>query len=417
MFKKGIFSFGKAKAKDEPPVTSSEMVRYAGTDRWEGWLYLFWGSVAMLLLVFVWAANFELEEITTGTARIVPSSREQILQSLEGGLLLSMDVEEGDTVDKGQIVARIDPTRAQASFRESANRMLALRAQAERLNAEITGQNKLEFSPETQKHADLVKREVEAWQIRRKALDESLEGYMKSQKILAKELRISRALAAKQLLSEAEVFKLERQHNDIELQITERRNRYKSEATTELSRVETELDSLGETASGREDTLVRTELRSPVHGVVNNIRINTLGGVIQPGAEIMSITPLDDTLLVEAKIKPSDIAFLAPGQEAMVKLSAYDYSIYGGLKGQVKLISSGTLKDEENKGAARPGMDTTYYRVMIRTENNTLTREGSKKLEIIPGMTATVDIRTGQKSLLTYLLRPLLRVQEAFREK
>lgn len=417
MFKKGIFSFGKAKEKDEPPVTSSEMVRYAGTDRWEGWLYLFWGSVAMLLLVFVWAANFELEEITTGTARIVPSSREQILQSLEGGLLLSMDVEEGDTVDKGQIVARIDPTRAQASFRESANRMLALRAQAERLNAEITGQNKLEFSPETQKHADLVKREIEAWQIRRKALDESLEGYMKSQKILAKELRISRALAAKQLLSEAEVFKLERQHNDIELQITERRNRYKSEATTELSRVETELDSLGETASGREDTLVRTELRSPVHGVVNNIRINTLGGVIQPGAEIMSITPLDDTLLVEAKIKPSDIAFLAPGQEAMVKLSAYDYSIYGGLKGQVKLISSGTLKDEENKGAARPGMDTTYYRVMIRTENNTLTREGSKKLEIIPGMTATVDIRTGQKSLLTYLLRPLLRVQEAFREK
>ncbi|WP_380183222.1 HlyD family type I secretion periplasmic adaptor subunit [Kalamiella sp. sgz302252] len=405
------------KTEEITPLIASELVRTAAKDRWDGWLYIFWGSVAMLMLTLVWAANFELEEITTGSARIIPSSREQILQSLEGGILQDLLVHEGDTVEKGQIVARIDPTRAAASFRESANRMLALKAQSERLDAEILGKATLTFTAEIQPHEELVKRETEAWRVRRRALEESLAGYLKSQKLLEKELKMARSLAAKRLLSEAEVFKLERQANDITLQITERRNRYISEATAELTKVETELAGLEETAHGRQDTLVRTELRSPVHGVVNNVRINTLGGVIQPGAEIMSITPLNDSLLVEAKIKPSDIAFLAPGQEAVVKLSAYDYSVYGGLHGHVELISSGTLKDEENKAAARPGMDTSYYRVVVRTTNNTLTKEGSKKLEIIPGMTATVDIRTGQKSLLSYMLRPLLRVQEAFREK
>jgi len=178
-----------------------------------------------------------------------------------------------------------------------------------------------------------------------------------------------------------------------------------------------EMSSLQETALGRHDTLERTELRSSVRGVVNSIHINTIGGVIQPGVEIMEITPLDDQLLVETKIRPSDVAFLAPGQEAMVKISAYDYSIYGGLKGRVQSISPGALKNEEAKMPKRQGVDETYYRVMVLTESNTLTKAGSRQLRVIPGMTATVDIRTGEKSLLQYLLRPLLRVQEAFREK
>jgi adhesin transport system membrane fusion protein len=178
-----------------------------------------------------------------------------------------------------------------------------------------------------------------------------------------------------------------------------------------------ELASLQETALGRHDTLERTELRSSVRGIVNNIKINTIGGVIQPGAEIMEVTPLDDQLLVETKIRPSDVAFLAPGQEAMVKISAYDYSIYGGLKGKVENISSGALKDEDSKAYKKTSSEDTYYRVMIRTQSNTLTKSGSRTLRVIPGMTASVDIRTGEKSLLQYMLRPLLRVQEAFREK
>lgn len=406
----------KRKEQRVTEYTASEMVLAARQDRWEGWLYIAWGGVALMVLVVLWAANFNIEEVTTGSAKIVPSSREQVLQSLEGGILQELMVHEGDTVDKGQVVAKIDPTRAEASFRESANRLLALKAQAARLEAEATG-SELVFPPEVMEAPELVARETDAWKLRKRALDESVAGYLKSKALLQKELTMARELSAKSLLSKSEVLKLERQANDAELQITERQNRYRNEANDELSKVDVEMTSLQETALGRHDTLERTEVRTPVRGIVNSIKINTLGGVIQPGAAIMEVTPLDDQLLVETRIRPSDVAFLAPGQEAVVKISAYDYSIYGGLKGHVQSISPGALKDEESKTARRPGADDTYYRVMVLTENNTLTKSGSQELRVIPGMTATVDIRTGEKSLLQYLLRPLLRVQEAFREK
>lgn len=393
-----------------------EIARATSDKRWEGWLLICWGSVAMIAVTLVWSAFCHIEEVTTGSAKIISSSREQVLQSLEGGILQEMLVHEGDTVEKGQIVARIDPTRAQASFRESANRLQALEAQAARLKAESVGEQP-EFSSEVLAQPELVKREMHAWTLRKRALDDSIKGYLKTRSLVEKELHMARELSAKSLLSKTEVLKLERQANDIELQIVDRRNRYRNEASDELSKVQVEMGSLEETALGRHDTLERTELRSSVRGVVNNIRINTIGGVIQPGAEIMEVTPLDDQLLVETKIRPSDMAFLAPGQEAVVKISAYDYAIYGGLVGRVETISPGALKDEEAKGQKKTGADDTYYRVMVRTESNTLTKAGSVALRVIPGMTATVDIRTGEKSLLQYLLRPLLRVQEAFREK
>lgn len=397
-------------------ISASEIMMAARQDRWDGCIYIAWGGVLFLVLLLLWAGNFNVEEVTTGPAKIVPSSHEQVLQSLEGGILQELTVREGDTVAKGQIVAKIDPTRAEASFRESANRLLALKAQAARLEAEANGAE-LIFPPEVLAVPDLVARETEAWQLRKRALDESIAGYLKSKELLQKELALARQLSAKSLLSKTEVLKLERQTNDAEQQIIERQNRYRNEANDERSKVEVEMTSLQETALGRHDTLERTEVRSPVRGIVNNIAINTLGGVIQPGAAIMEVTPLDDQLLVETRIRPSDVAFLAPGQDAVVKISAYDYSIYGGLKGHVQNISPGALKDEESKAARRPGTDDTYYRVMVLTENNTLTKTGSRELRVIPGMTATVDIRTGEKSLLQYLIRPLLRVQEAFREK
>ncbi|MCT4703352.1 HlyD family type I secretion periplasmic adaptor subunit [Enterobacteriaceae bacterium H20N1] len=397
--------------------TASDIVRAAKQDRWEGWLAISLISVALMLGTLLWSAFFNIEEVTTGSAKIIPSSREQVLQSLEGGILDALLVHEGDTVEKGQILARIDPTRAQASFRESANRLLALKAQAARLSAEATGKTP-DFPDEVKAEPELLQREMDAYKLRKRALDESVAGFVRTKQLILKELAMAKALAAQSLLSKTEVLKLERQANDTESQIVERRNRYRSEANDELSKVEVEMSSLQETAQGRQDTLVRTELRSPVRGIVNNIRINTIGGVIQPGAEIMEVTPLDDQLLVETKIKPSDVAFLAPGQEAVVKLSAYDYSIYGGLSGKVQHISPGALKDEDAKAPKKAaGGEETYYRVMVLTESNTLVKKGSRELRVIPGMTATVDIRTGEKSLLQYLLRPLLRVQEAFREK
>jgi adhesin transport system membrane fusion protein len=411
-----ISNKAKDQGKDLADRTASDMVLAARQDRWEGWLFIAWGGVTLMVLAVLWAANFNIEEVTTGSAKIVPSSHEQVLQSLEGGILQELMVHEGDTVEKGQPLAKIDPTRAQASFRESANRLLALQAQAARLEAEASGHD-LIFPAKVMQQPELVARETDAWNLRKRALDESIAGYLRSKTLLQKELVMARELSAKSLLSKTEVLKLERQANDAELQITERQNRYHNEANDELSKVEVEMTSLQETAMGRQDTLERTEVRSPVRGIVNRININTIGGVIQPGSSIMEVTPLDDQLLVETRIRPSDVAFLAPGQAAVVKISAYDYSIYGGLEGHVQSISPGALKDEESKTARKPGADDTYYRVMVLTESNTLTKSGSQELRVIPGMTATVDIRTGEKSLLQYLLRPLLRVQEAFREK
>lgn len=383
-------------------------------DRSSGWLMLAFGGVALLTTAILWAAYFEVEEVTTGNAQIVPSSHEQVLQSLEGGILQELLVHEADVVKKGQVVARIDPTRAEASFKEGANRVLSLRAQAARLRAESLG-TELVFPPEVLADQTIVASEQENYNAKRRALDESVTGFEQARALVNQELGIAQQLAVKGLLSGTEVLKLKRQANEAELQIIERRNRYRADASAELSKVEGELSTLGETVAGRLDTLERTEVRSPVNGIINNIRINTIGGVIQPGAEIMEVTPLDDTLLVETKVKPADVAFLHPGQEAMIKLSAYDFSTYGGLKGTVENISPGALKDEEARN--HPGAESTYYRVMVRTHGNSLTKSGSQELRIIPGMTATVDILTGRKTMLSYLLQPVLRVQEAFHEK
>jgi adhesin transport system membrane fusion protein len=371
--------------------------------------------VVFVLTLLTWAHYFEVEEVASGPARVIPSSREQILQSLEGGIVAELLVRESDTVKKGQVVARIDPTRAQASFKESANRLLTLKAQTARLRAESQGQP-LKFPADVLRDAELVATEQANYLAKRRALDEATAGFNRTKSLISQELAIAEPMAAKGLLSQAEVIKLRRQYNDAELQIIDRRNRYSSEASAELAKVESEMASLSETVTSRQDVVTRTELRSPVNGIVNNIRFNTIGGVIQPGAEIMEITPVDDQLLVEARIRPSEVAFLVPGQHATVKLSAYDYTVYGGLNGQVSHISPGALVDDAAKKAGSTS-DSTYYRVVIRTEGNTLTKAGSQTLRVIPGRTATVDVLTGHRTVLDYLLRPLLRMQEALREQ
>jgi adhesin transport system membrane fusion protein len=229
-----------------------------------------------------------------------------------------------------------------------------------------------------------------------------------------REIQLAEPLAAKGLLSEVELLRMRRQANDIQSQIVERRNRYQSEANTELVKLELELSQTSENLIGRADIVDRTTITAPVHGTVKNIRVNTIGGVIQPGEHILEIIPLEDQLLVEGKIRPSDVAFLHPGLPATVKITAYDYAIYGGLKGKVEYISPDTLKDDQKAAAGRP--DDTYYRVMILTDKSSLFA-GGKEMPIIPGMIATVEIRTGEKTILDYLLKPILKAKEAFRER
>jgi adhesin transport system membrane fusion protein len=378
------------------------------------------GSMAVLYLLaivlvggLVWAHFARVEEITHGEATIISKSREQIIQSLEGGILEELNVHEGDVVRKGQVLARINPTRAETSYRESWSKAIGLQATIARLRAEAYGQA-LVFPDDVKAVPAVVKQETLAYNARKKALDDSVSSLERSYELSAKEISLAEPLAAKGLLSDVELLRMRRQANDIRSQIVERRNRFQADANSELIKLELELAQVNETLVGRADVLERTTVVAPVYGTVKNVRFNTIGGVIQPGEHIMEIVPLEDQLLVEAKIKPSDVAFLRPGQAATVKITAYDFGIYGGLKGTVEHISPDTLKDDQKAAAGRP--DATYYRVLVLTESNTL-EAGDKTLPIIPGMIASVDIRTGEKTILDYLLKPIFKAREAFRER
>lgn len=373
--------------------------------------------VYMVLSVFcaslTWAYFARVEEITHGEAKIISMSREQVIQSLEGGILEEMNVREGDVVDSGQVLLKIDPTRAQSSYREALSKVIALKATIFRLRAEAYGQP-LEFDEEVRKVPEEVEMETKAYFAGKHALADSVAALERSYALSAKEIAYSEPLAAKGLLSEVELLRMRRQANDIKSQIVERQNKYKADAKAELVKLEMELSQTKENLVGRADVMERTTITAPVRGTVKNVKVNTIGGVIQPGEDILEIVPLEDQLLVETKIRPSDVAFLRPGLPATVKITAYDYAIYGGLNGKVTHISPDTLKDDQKAAAGRP--DDTYYRVLVLTDKNAL-HAGGKDLPIIPGMVASVDIRTGEKTVLDYLLKPVLKAREAFRER
>ena len=383
--------------------------------------WLVFASVSLLaglLLAFVlWAAQSELEEVTRGQGRVVPSSREQVIQSLDPGVITELPVREGDQVNKDQLLVRIDDTRSSALFREQQAKAAGLAAAAARLRTEAYG-GKLNFPADVGKV--LSKRESDAYAARKNGLDDTLRGLASSMKLLDREIAITEPMVARGLVSEVELLKLKRQLSDLQLQIVDRQNKFRVDAATELSRVESDLSQTREAMIARGDAAKRTEILSPVNGTVKSLKINTIGGVVQAGQDIMLIVPSEDSLIVEAYIKPSDVAFLHPGQKAVVKISAYDYAIYGGLDGVVEQISPDTLRDERQ--GRQPVADATdeshsYYRVLVRTHANALRSVDGRALPILPGMTASVEMLSGKKTVLHYLLKPLSRARDGLREK
>lgn len=368
---------------------------------------------AVLFAGVFWAYFARVEEVTLGEAKVISKSREQLIQSLEGGILTEMLVREGDVVEKGQVLLKIDSTRAVASYREVLSKVIGLKASIARLRAEAY-QQPLQFDEMVKGDKAVVQQETQAYNARKQALTESLSVLERSYALSMGEIKLSEPLAAKGLMSDVEILRMQRQANEIKSQIVERKNRYQAEANAELARFEMELSQTSENLVGRADVVERTTVYAPVRGTVKNVRVNTRGGVIRPGEQILEIIPLEEQLLVEGKIRPADVAFLRPGLAATVKITAYDFSIYGGLKGVVEHISPDTLKDDQKAASGRS--DDSYYRVLILTDNSHL-QAGSKSLPIIPGMVATVEIRTGEKTILDYLLKPVLKAREAFRER
>jgi adhesin transport system membrane fusion protein len=369
-------------------------------------LYLLLAAVTTAI---VWASLAHVDEVTRSDGRIVPDGREQVIASLDSGILRELYVREGQEVQTGQELAQLDPTRVEASQNEGQAKRVALRAQAARLTAEAGGRA-LKFPPEVVAVPSLVEAETEAFEARRRLLDEAVSAIGRSAGLLAREQRLAQDMSARGLMSDVEVLRLNRQVNELQQQRNERVSRFRQEASSELVRVQNELTQLDEQMVVRQDAMQRTVLKSPVHGVVKNIRVNTVGGVVTTGAPIMEISPIGPRVRVEARIKPKDIGFLRVGQTAEIRLNGYDFNVYGGLEGKIEYISPDAMGETEK------GTDGTYYRVLVSADRNNTQFKG-KPLPVIPGMQATVDIRTGDRSVLSYLLRPMMKSREALRER
>ena len=377
---------------------------------------LVWSTLFTLLAAIVWAGFFQLDEITRAQGKVIPSSREQVIQSLDAGVLSELLVREGVMVEKDQILLRIDDARSGAVFREAQEKYLALLALAARLRAEAYGVP-LIFPPELKSERALVEQETLAFNARKRALNESLRALDISIAAVSRELTITSPLVSQGVMSEVELLRLRRQQAELMGQRAERTNRYITDASNELVRVNTELSQTKENASAREDAFRRTTLRAPMKGVVKNVQVTTVGGVIQAGQPILEIVPTEDEMLVEAYVKPADVAFLKVGQAATVKLTAYDFNNYGGLEGVVEHLSPDTLRDERQRKPGNPiELEEGLYRILVRIKNAYEVRLGLK-LEPTPGMTAMVDIRTGEKTVLEYIFRPLQNVSMALRER
>ena len=371
-----------------------------------------WLMVLGVAAIIAWAATTKVEQITHADARVVPDGHEQIIASLEGGILREMLVREGGKVTAGQPLLRLDPTRFEAQQNEGKARRLALMGTIARLRAEADGKP-LNFPPEVASDPRTVRAETEAYAARRRLLNEAVQANQQSIGMVMHELDMAVRMSAQGLMSDVEVMRLRRQINDMRQQSLERQNRFRQEASTELLRAQSDLNQLDQQQVERDDVVRRTLLTSPVDGLVKNIRINTLGGIVSPGAPILEIVPKGTRLLIEAKVKPADIGFVHVGQMATTKLSAYDFNVYGGLRGKVESISPDALGDVDRPGG---GPDNTYYRARVSIDSNGLMAHG-EPLSVIPGMTASVEINTGERTVLEFILRPLLKAREAFRER
>ena len=421
-------------------------IHRAANRRGRKYAYILSAVAFLFFLTFiVWSHFAILDEVTRGEGKVIPSSKTKIIQNLEGGILAEILVREGDIVNEGDILVRIDNTVARASLEDLTAQRWTLKATIARLEATLADAKSVTFSEDVlagspedveaqtatftarknqtdsqiavlKSQVDQRRAEINEAASRRNQLVSSLE-------LARQEQRITSDLVSKQLMAQIELIRVNREVANLqgelntvkasitkfqtglkesEQRVQELINSSKATASDELNLARAELHSVESQLGASEDRVTRTEVRSIVRGTVKELKFNTEGGVIPPGADIIEIVPLEDSLLIEAQVRPADIAFLSPGQSAMIKISAYDFSIYGGLEAKLEHISADTIKDEQGE---------SFYRVYLRTEKSSLKRKGEEH-PIIPGMTATAEILTGEKSVMDYMLKPILKARD-----
>ncbi|MBV1913241.1 MAG: HlyD family type I secretion periplasmic adaptor subunit [Cycloclasticus sp.] len=384
---------------------------------------LLWVSFSFVIVAIIWASFAELDEVTRGSGKTTPSSHIQVVQNLEGGILAEILVKEGEIVEKGQPLLQLDAVRFSSSLNENKLKYYELLAATARLSAEVENKPLIippevfAIAPEIAENAEqLFDSRRSEFNAGTKFLREQISQRLRSYSLLKEELDMSAPLVEEGAMSRVELLRIKRELNEIKGQLTEARNKlaetkisFQTKALEELNQTKAELDRTSESTLALEDRLTRTRVLSPVKGIIKQLKVTTVGGVIQPGMDLVEIVPLEDKLLIEAQIRPADIAFLHPGQKAMVKLTAYDFSIYGGLEAELEHISADSIINEED--------GESYYIIRLRTNKNYLEKNGDK-LNIIAGMTADVDILTGKKSVLDYILKPILKARDrALRER
>lgn len=363
-----------------------------------------WACVAVVVLFVGWAAIGRIDEVARGEGKVVPNSRLQVIQSLEGGILRELLVREGDIVSAGQPLAQLDATRFESSTLESSAQVVALQAAIARLEAEVLGAPAVVFPPEIPAGDPVIASERALFSARRQNLNATLQAVAQETAYAQRQLALVQPLAAKGVVSEVEALRLGKEVAALTGRQSEIRNTYMQEAYAELANKKAELAAQSQILTQRRDQLQRTRLVAPMKARVNDVRVTTRGGVVQPGEAIMDLTPIDDQLLVEARFLPRDVAFLRPGMPARVKITAYDYTVYGDLRGKVEQISADTIEEDTPRGKV------AYYNVLVRTDKSYLHRNG-QELPIRPGMVAEVDVLSGRRTVLSYLLRPLLKAR------
>lgn len=357
------------------------------------------------LLVFgLWASVFEIDQAVRAQGQLIPGARTQVVQAVDGGVLSEIRVQEGDRVKAGTIVAVLEPDRARAAYDESGAKLAALQAALLRAKAEAA-EVKPDFGSLAQRHPALVAAQLQLWGQRRRGLDESLSALQQSLALAQEELVMNESLYASGDTSRVELLRARRQVAELQARMSELRNKYLQEARAEAARLEEERLSQGYRQAERGNVLEHTALTSPLDGVVKLLRVNTVGGVLRAGDEILQISPSEGELLLELRINPADIGQLRVGQSAQLRLDAYDYTVHGSLEGELVYLSSDTLSEQGPNGQSQ-----TYYRGRVRISPEAAARNPKlAALDLRPGMTASVDIRTGQRSVLTYLIKPLAR--------
>ena len=416
----------------------------------KGGRMIIWATLVLLVIFLIWASFSELEEVTRGEGKVVPSSHVQVVQNLEGGIISEILINVGDSVKKDQLLLRMDETRFSSSFEENRAKYLSNKAKSARLKAEATGTALVLPADVLKERPDIAARERQLFDSRRmeigssteikrqqidqrtqelKELESKLVELNRTYALLQKEISMIKPLVKKGAASDVEVLQLERQASQMQGEIDRIRHdipraqskleesriavreldlNYRNKSNAESNEVLRELDESASSSLALKDRLDRTSVRSPVDGIVNRVMVKTVGGVVQPGMDLVEIVPMHGNLVVEAKIKPADIAFLRPGQKATIKFTAYDYTIYGTLKAELEHIGADSITDEKGN---------SFFLVRLRTDKSYL---GTTKqpLPIMPGMITTVDILTGKKTVLSYILKPVLKARSvALRER